>query len=282
MLLVPVEDRLPYMRSQERDYLPNRRPAGRTAPPDSGFELRHLRYFVAVAEELHFGRAARALNISQPPLSRQIQDLERNVGAQLLNRSAKSVTLTEAGKVFLAESKRILSQVYRSVDSVRRANAGETGHLEIGFAPFFDAYLLPSLRHVLLERYREADITFHRLSNEEQVRQLRNGSLDVGLMLLPVENADQIAIEQLFRLPAVAVVADSHPLAHRQQISLRDEDDAGDREDDQQPNGKQQIDRAGGDPVLQQRKKNKGVYWMALQAPSFTSTSTAARASWPL
>jgi hypothetical protein len=70
--------------------------------------------------------------------------------------------------------------------------------------------------------------------------------------------------------------------AERQQIALRDEDDAGDRKDDQQPDREQQVDRAGGDPVLQQRKKNKGVYWMALQAPSFTSTSTAARASWPL
>ena len=70
--------------------------------------------------------------------------------------------------------------------------------------------------------------------------------------------------------------------AERQQIALRDEDDAGDREDDQQPDGKQQIDRAGGDPVLQQRKKYERVYWMALQAPSFTSTNTAARASWPL
>ena len=222
MLLVPAEDRLPFVRSGERDYLNARRTAGRTAPPDSGFELRHLRYFVAVAEELHFGRAARALNISQPPLSRQIQDLERNVGTQLLNRSAKSVTLTEAGKVFLAESKRILAQVYRSVDTVRRATAGETGRLEIGFAPFFDSHLLPALRHVLGERYREAEITFHRLSSEEQIRLLRNGALDVGLVMLPIENADQIAIEQLFRLPAVALVADSHPLAHRQQISLRD------------------------------------------------------------
>ncbi|HEY3835581.1 MAG TPA: LysR substrate-binding domain-containing protein [Bryobacteraceae bacterium] len=222
MLLVPAEDRLPFVRTGERDYLNARRPSGRTAPPDSGFELRHLRYFVAVAEELHFGRAARALNISQPPLSRQIQDLERNVGTQLLNRSAKSVTLTEAGKVFLAESKRILAQVYRSVDTVRRATAGETGRLEIGFAPFFDSQLLPTLRHVLGDRYREAEITFHRLSSEEQVRQLRNGALDVGLVMLPIDNADQITIEQLFRLPAVALVADSHPLAHRQQISLRD------------------------------------------------------------
>jgi DNA-binding transcriptional LysR family regulator len=222
MLLVPVEDRLNYVRSNERDYQTVRRATGRTAPPDSGFELRHLRYFVAVAEELHFGRAARALNISQPPLSRQIQDLERNVGTLLLNRSAKSVTLTEAGKVFLGESKRILAQVYRSVDTVRRATAGETGRLEIGFAPFLDAHLLPSLRQVLGERYREAEITFHRLSSEEQIRLLRNGALDAGLVMLPIENADQITIEQLFRLPAVALVADSHPLAHRQNISLRD------------------------------------------------------------
>jgi DNA-binding transcriptional LysR family regulator len=223
MLLVPVEDRLPYVRSNDREFPTLRRPAvQRTAPPDSGFELRHLRYFVAVAEELHFGRAARALNISQPPLSRQIQDLERNVGTQLLNRSAKSVTLTEAGKVFLAESKRILAQVYRSVDTVRRATAGETGRLEIGFVPYFDSYLLPSLRRVIAERYREAEITFHRLGSEEQIRLLRNGALDVALVLLPIENADQIAIEQLFRLPAVALVSESHPFAHRQNISLRE------------------------------------------------------------
>jgi DNA-binding transcriptional LysR family regulator len=96
------------------------RPAA--APGNFGFELRHLRYFVAVAEHLHFGRAARALNISQPPLSRQIRDLERSIGAELFYRCARGVTLTETGFSFLVESRRILEHVARSVSIVHRAH----------------------------------------------------------------------------------------------------------------------------------------------------------------
>jgi DNA-binding transcriptional LysR family regulator len=105
MLLARVEQRLLYVVKPAVDY----------ATPDFGFELRHLRYFVAVAEHLHFGRAAKAL----PPLTRQIQDLERNIGARLFERSARAVTLTEAGAIFLVESKCILDQVCRSVAAVR-------------------------------------------------------------------------------------------------------------------------------------------------------------------
>ena len=162
------------------------------ASRDAGFELRHLRYFVAVAETLHFRRAAKALNISQPPLSRQIQDLERNVGAQPFNRSARCVTLTVAGKVFLAESKRILAHVHRSVETARRNSAGENGRLEVGYSFFFDSYLIPLLRHILEQHYDAAPITFYRLTTDEEIRLLHSGALDAGLLMLPVENADQI------------------------------------------------------------------------------------------
>ena len=93
-------------------------------PHDFGFELCHLRYFVAVAEHLHFGRAAKALHISQPPVSRQIRDLESCIGTRLFDRTARGVTLTDAGVSFLVESKRILEHVSRSVSAVRRMDHG--------------------------------------------------------------------------------------------------------------------------------------------------------------
>ncbi|WP_146069745.1 LysR family transcriptional regulator, partial [Arthrobacter sp. B0490] len=96
-------------------------------------ELRHLRYFVAVAEELHFGRAAELLRISQPPLSQQIQALEQELGVRLFDRTNRRVSLTDAGRLFLDETRRTLAQVDKSVDVVRRAEQGEIGELQVGF-----------------------------------------------------------------------------------------------------------------------------------------------------
>lgn len=116
-------------------------------------ELRHLRYFVAVAEELHFGRAAARLNISQPPLSQQIQVLEQQVGARLLARTNRSVGLTPAGRQFLADSRQILSMVEEAAARAERLHHGETGELRIGFtssAPFISAisHTLSSFRRL--------------------------------------------------------------------------------------------------------------------------------------
>ena len=102
-------------------------------------ELRHLRYFIAVAEELHFGRAAQVLGISQPPLSQQIQALEQEVGARLFERTNRRVELSEAGRLFLEEARLVLAQVDKAADVARRAQLGELGELKIGFtssAPF--------------------------------------------------------------------------------------------------------------------------------------------------
>ena len=106
-------------------------------------ELRHLRYFVTVADELHFGRAASKLHISQPPLSMQIRDLEREVGVELLSRTKRRVMLTQAGSAFLDEAKDILKRVNRAKTSAQQAARGETGNLTIGFISLADYNLMP-------------------------------------------------------------------------------------------------------------------------------------------
>src|SRR3954447_14733009 len=108
-------------------------------------ELRHLRYFVAVAEELHFGRAAARLHLAQPPLSRQIRQLEAELGVLLLERSRRRVRLTDAGAVFLAEARAILAHVDRAAEAARQAARGERGTLAVGFIGAASYSVLPSL-----------------------------------------------------------------------------------------------------------------------------------------
>lgn len=185
-------------------------------------ELRHLRYFVAVAEELHFGRAAARLNISQPPLSQQIQLLEAQIGARLLARTNRSVSLTAAGLQFLADSRQILSQVEAAAVRAGRLHAGETGELRIGFtssAPFIRA--ISDSLSLFRKRYPDVHLQTLEINTRAQITPLNEGALDVGLMRntpLP----DTLAWKLILREPLMAMLHREHPLAAREKISLRE------------------------------------------------------------
>jgi DNA-binding transcriptional LysR family regulator len=153
-------------------------------------ELRQLRHFVAVAERLHFGRAAAALHISQPPLSRSIRSLEARVGATLLARSRRRVELTPEGARFLQEAKRVIAQLERAVEEVGRMAAGAGGRLRIGFVSLADYGVLPGL----LKAYKAARpgvaLSLREMLTPEQAAALAAGELDFGLLLPPVSVPD--------------------------------------------------------------------------------------------
>ncbi len=185
-------------------------------------ELRHLRYFIAVAEELHFGHAAARLNISQPPLSQQIQILEQQIGARLFARTNRSVSLTEAGKQFLADSRQILTQVDEAAARAARLHHGETGELRIGFtssAPFIKA--VSDTLSTFRRRYPDVHIQTRETNTREQIVPLNEGTLDLGLMR-NTQLPDTLAWERVLREPLLAMVPRDHPLANQPSVSLRE------------------------------------------------------------
>ncbi|SDD71909.1 DNA-binding transcriptional regulator, LysR family [Massilia sp. PDC64] len=146
------------------------------------FEISQLRCFVAVAEELHFSRAAERLNMTQPPLSRQIRLLEHHVGALLLERNSRTVRLTAAGKAFFPEAARILRIAEEAMFAARRAAKGEQGSLAIGFTSASGYSLLPEVVRRLRERSPGVSLTLKELVSTMQVEALNAGELDLGLM----------------------------------------------------------------------------------------------------
>lgn len=183
-------------------------------------ELRHLRYFIAVAEELHFGHAAARLNISQPPLSQQIQLLEQQIGARLLARTNRSVALTPAGKQFLADSRQILTQVEDAAARAARLHQGQTGELRIGFtssAPFIKAVsdTLSSFRR----RYPDVHLQTREINTREQIAPLHDGTLDLGLMR-NTQLPETLAWQVVLREPLLAMVPRDHPLATQTCVTL--------------------------------------------------------------
>jgi len=154
------------------------------------FELSQLRCFVAVAEELHFSRAAERLNMTQPPLSRQIRLLEHHVGVQLLERSSRSVSLTAAGKAFLPDAARILRIAEEATFAARRAAKGEQGNLAIGFTSASGYSLLPEVVRRLRECAPGVSLTLKELVSTTQVQALNAGEIDLGLLRPHPMNAE--------------------------------------------------------------------------------------------
>jgi DNA-binding transcriptional LysR family regulator len=183
-------------------------------------ELRHLRYFVAVAEELHFRRAAERLNISQPPLSQQIQTLEAEVGVQLLLRDRRGVELTAAGQAFLTEARHTLGAADHAVATARRVAHGELGDLSVGFVGSTMYGRVPELLRAFREERGEVGIRLRELTSSEQMDALQARQIDIGFLRPPVAAAG-ITVETLFEEPIVVALPADHPLAGSPRVDAR-------------------------------------------------------------
>lgn len=188
------------------------------------FDLSQLRCFVTVAEELHFGRAAARLNMTQPPLSRQIQVLEHIVDATLLERSSRSVSLTPAGRSFLPEAKRILKLAESASQVARRIAQGKTGSLKIGFTAAAAYGFLPDLVAACRTRLPDVDLSLKEMVSGDQMEALASGQIDAGLLRPPIARPE-LAIKRVVAEPLIAALPDLHPLAKAKSLSVKDFDD---------------------------------------------------------
>jgi DNA-binding transcriptional LysR family regulator len=175
-------------------------------------ELRHLRYFSTVATELHFGRAAEKLHIAQPPLSKQIQDLETELGFELFTRTKRSVALTPAGQAFLIEVNQIFQQLDRAIDIGRKTSRGELGQISIGFVGSATYNILPVMLQQFRDRYPHVQIKLHELTSDRQLIWLHEGRIDIGLIRPPIVDRD-LASQIIFQESLVVVLPIDHHLA---------------------------------------------------------------------
>ncbi len=181
-------------------------------------ELRHLRYFLAVAEELHFGKAAEKLHISQPPLSQQIRQLETMLGFQLFYRTKRNVQLTEAGQVFLDETQQIFKQLQEAIEKGRQTNRGETGRLAVGFVSSAVYKILPPILRKFRTSVAGVSLELHELTSDRQIQWLQEGKLDIGFVRPPIARAD-FEIAAMFQEPLILALPESHSLCNRAKIS---------------------------------------------------------------
>ena len=184
-------------------------------------ELRQMRAFLAVAEELHFGRAAARLGVAQPALSQQIRRLEQALDAELFLRSTRRVQLTEAGRVLLAEARRIVADVESAEAAVRRTARGETGALTVAFAASVMFLALPRIIRRFRAQFPGVRLELREMSTAQQLAGLHSGELDIGFVRQPSPDG-ALHLEVVMHEPLLVAVARNHPLAGRARFPLRE------------------------------------------------------------
>src|SRR5438552_3227207 len=184
-------------------------------------ELRHLRYFVAVAENLNFTKAAAKLHLAQPSLTRQIHNLEEEIGVRLLNRSKSQVALTEEGRSFLVDARRILALATESVLAVQRLSRGETGQLNIAYLSNFDFELLPETLGAFRQAFPHIALNLFDMTPAEQFRALETRKIDLGFVgLRPPAATKDLQWESIARHRTLVVLPAKHRLARKRQVNL--------------------------------------------------------------
>jgi DNA-binding transcriptional LysR family regulator len=182
-------------------------------------ELRHLRYFVTLAEELHFGKAAERLHIAQPPLSQQIRQLETELGFELFHRTKRKVELSEAGEVFLIEVQQIFRQLEQAIFFGRQVSRGEIGQLVVGFVSSAAYNILPDFLLNFRHNNPNINLELRELTTDEQLRWLQSGRIDVGFVRPPVDKKNYES-KIVFKESLIIALPQNHRLANQEKISL--------------------------------------------------------------
>jgi DNA-binding transcriptional LysR family regulator len=184
-------------------------------------EHRQLKFFIAVAEELHFTRAAARLRIAQPHLSQEIRRVEREIGVELFARTKRSVALTPAGHTFLQHVRAVLDATADAVHAAQRASRGEIGRLRLGFVSTAAHRVIPDAVARFRGAYPDVELLLTELNSDEGLEALRAGQLDLCLLFPPRSVESALSIEQVWQEPLVAVLPPKHPLAAVRRIALQ-------------------------------------------------------------